>query len=143
MCKRGPPWFGDQCVVLSEAGVWVSIGALCNVHPDTVTPWLCRTRPVNWEQGPWSQFTALTLGTAVQAAIWGQTQRKAKAWGYQERESWMNEGMSWVGGEQPGEEMAVQVSGAGGRNKGRCENSWQSWKREMLLVCKSTVKAKL
>ena len=112
MCKRGSPWFGDQCPACSEVGVWVSIGAPCNIYLDAATPWLCRTWRVNWEWGPWSQFTALTLGSAVQVAIWGRTQRKA--WGYQERESWMNESVRWMEREQPGEEMAMKISSAGG-----------------------------
>lgn len=71
VCKRGPPWFGDQCPACSEAGVRVSIGAPCNLHLNAAAPQLRRTWPVNWEWGPWFQFTALTSGSAVQTSIWG------------------------------------------------------------------------
>lgn len=56
VCKRAPPWLGDQCPACSEQGVWVSSSAPGSLHPDATTWWLCRIWPVSWERdsGPTS-----------------------------------------------------------------------------------------
>lgn len=68
--------------------------------------------PVDWEKGLWSHFPVLTLGSAVQAAIWGCSQKKA--WECQEREIWINESVRWVEGEQPREKMVMKIICVGG-----------------------------